>query len=193
MVTYFNDERVYQWLRSTPSPYVSTENAERSLKQAKQRQDGWLTQLEAARAEPTLKIVDFCPVGSIREVQEDGTEVFIGDIKIGLAQHPWELKGTESLEQAAPRRDPSEPDIWTFGNYLAPSHHGRGIMSDVIQTIMRNWAIPRMGVQRMVVTAFEGNVGSVRVLEKNGFRFRETIVDALEVRGTMRGVHVVEW
>ncbi|KAJ7028543.1 acyl-CoA N-acyltransferase [Mycena alexandri] len=168
MITYFNDERVYQWLRK---------NAEWSLKQAKQRQDEWLAELEAARDDPILKVVDFCPVGSIREVQEDGTEIFIGDIKIGLAQHPWELEGTGRLEQGMPR---SDPDIWTFGNYLAPSHHGRGIMSDVIQTIIQKWAIPRMGVRRMVVTVFEGNAGSVRVLEKNGFTFRETIAACAE-------------
>ncbi|KAJ7110377.1 hypothetical protein C8R43DRAFT_1042433 [Mycena crocata] len=66
-------------------------------------------------------------------------------------------------------------------------------MSDAFQTLLRQWGIPRMGVRRMVVTTLAGNTGSVKVFEKNGFRFRKTIDEALEVRGTMRGVHVLEW
>jgi RimJ/RimL family protein N-acetyltransferase len=66
-------------------------------------------------------------------------------------------------------------------------------MSDAFQTLLRQWAIPRMGVRRMVVTTLKGNKGSVGVFEKNGFKFRKTIEDAIEVRGEMRGVHVLEW
>ncbi|KAJ7765315.1 acyl-CoA N-acyltransferase, partial [Mycena metata] len=172
MIPYFNDERVYHWLSSPPYPYLP-EHAEWWLNQAKEKQDRWLAELEAVRDDPIPKIVDFCPVGHIREIQEDSTELLIGNIDIDLAQQPWELEGRS--KQGPPRRDPSDPDIWTFGDYLAPSHHGRGIMSDAVQTVMQKWAIPRMGVRRMVVNALEGNIGSVRVFEKNGFKFRKTI------------------
>jgi RimJ/RimL family protein N-acetyltransferase len=50
-----------------------------------------------------------------------------------------------------------------------------------------------MGVRRMVVTTLKGNKGSVGVFEKNGFKFKKTIEDAIEVRREMRGVHVLEW
>jgi RimJ/RimL family protein N-acetyltransferase len=42
-------------------------------------------------------------------------------------------------------------------------------MSDAFQTLLRQWAIPRMDVRRMVVTTLKGNKGSVGVFEKNGF------------------------
>ncbi|KAJ7919310.1 acyl-CoA N-acyltransferase [Mycena leptocephala] len=192
MIPLFNDERVYHWLSSPPFPYLP-EDADWWLNEVKPLSDKLLAELEDARNDATLKIVDGCPVRIIREVQEDGTEIFLGDIGIDLAGQPWELEGTGKLSQEMPRRDPSDPDIWTLGDYLAPSHHRQGIMSDAFQTLLRQWAIPRMGVRRMVVTTLAGNKGSVGVFEKNGFKFRKTIEDAIEVRREMRGVHVLEW
>lgn len=188
---------------------IYTEHANGWLKKVKERSDQLLAELEAARDEPALKIVDGCPVGIIREVKEDGTDVYLGDVSFVLSKQLWELEGTGRVSQETPRRDPSDPDVWSLGgksdiqqraaqpicalDYLAPSHHRQGIMSDAFQTLLRQWAIPRMGVRRMAVTALEGNEGSVGVLKKNGFKFRKTIGDALEVRGTMRGVHVLDW
>ncbi|KAJ7455930.1 acyl-CoA N-acyltransferase [Mycena galericulata] len=192
MIPLLNDERVYHWLSSPPFPYLP-EHADWWLNQAKQKSDFLLAELEAAREDPEPKIVDACPVSSIREVKEDGTEIFLGSIDISLAEQPWELEGTDRYSQRSARRDPDNPDIWTLGDYLAPSHHGQGIMSDAFQTLLHKWGIPRMGVRRMVVTTLAGNTGSVRVFEKNGFKFRKTIDEAIDVRGTMRGVHVLEW
>ncbi|KAJ7157161.1 acyl-CoA N-acyltransferase [Mycena filopes] len=192
IIPLLNDERVYQWLDNLPHPYLP-EDAEWWLSRMKERSDRELAELEAARDDPTPRIFDFLPVGFIREVQEDGTDVYLGHVNVDLAEQPWELEGTGRLQQGTPRRDPNDPDIWTFGDYLAPSHHGRGIMSDVVKTVMQKWLIPRMGVRRMVVTTIEGNKGSVRVFEKNGFKMRGTTNRVLDVRGTMRSVHVVEW
>ncbi|KAJ7492083.1 hypothetical protein FB451DRAFT_1216925 [Mycena latifolia] len=192
IIPLLNDERVYYWLSSPPFPYLP-EHAVWWLNQAKEKSDKLLAELEAARGDPTLKIVDGCPVSTIREVKDDGTDVFLGSIVLDLAGQPWELEGSGRLSQETPRRDPSDPDIWTLGDYLAPSHHRQGIMSDGFKTLLREWGIPRMGVRRMVVTALAGNKGSVGVFEKNGFKLRKTIDDAIDVRGTMRGVHVLEW
>lgn len=78
-------------------------------------------------------------------------------------------------------------------DYLAPSHHGRGIMSDAVGTLLHEWAIPRMGVRRMIVLAFSGNQASVKVFLKNGFRLTQTVENHLEVKGKMQGVHVLKW
>ncbi|KAJ7146313.1 acyl-CoA N-acyltransferase [Mycena epipterygia] len=192
IVPILNDERVYHWLSSPPNPYL-LEHANGWLKKVKERSDQLLAELEAARDEPTPKIVDGCPVGIIREVREDGTDVYLGDVSFVLSKQSWELEGTGRVSQETPRRDPSDPDVWSLGDYLAPSHHRQGIMSDAFQTLLRQWAIPRMGVRRMVVSTLTGNDGSVGVFKRNGFKFRKTINDALEVRGTMRGVNVLEW
>lgn len=66
-------------------------------------------------------------------------------------------------------------------------------MSDVFGTLLNDWAIPRMGVRRMLVLAFEGNIGSVKVFEKNGFTQTRIVKDHLEAKGEMRSSHVLEW
>ncbi|KAJ7492076.1 hypothetical protein FB451DRAFT_1551504 [Mycena latifolia] len=130
-------------------PY--TEDAESWLNQIKPASDKLLGELEAAREDETLKIVDDCPVRHIREVREDGTDIFLGDIGFRLSYFPWALEGSGKLSQETPRRDPSDPDIWTV-DYLAANHHRQGIMSDAFQTLLQKWGIPRMGVRRMKVT-----------------------------------------
>ncbi|KAJ7292733.1 acyl-CoA N-acyltransferase [Mycena rebaudengoi] len=179
-VTLLNDERIYRWLCSPPYPYLP-EHAEAKLKEETAAADKLFAELETARDDVTLKIVDGCPVWSIREVKDDGTDVFIGKIRIRL------LEGTGRETQPAPLRDPSNPDVWSWGDFLAPSHHGQGIMTDAVLTVLHEWGIPRMGVRRMCATTLEGNQGSVRVFEKCGFKFRETLANRLN------GVHVLDW
>ena len=41
-----------------------------------------LKELEDAKDDPKLKIVKECPVSCLREIKEDGSDVFIGDLTI---------------------------------------------------------------------------------------------------------------
>ena len=72
-------------------------------------------------------------------------------------------------------------------------------MTAVIGTLMREWVIPRMGVRHLRPTVFEGNPGSVRVFEKNGFVVTRTVKDAVEVKSkgefpaSRRTIHILEW
>ena len=54
-------------------------------------------------------------------------------------------------------------------------------MTDAVDTVLRNWAIPRMNVRHMLVARF--NVGSVRVFLRNGFQMKATYEDHYEVKG----------
>ncbi|KAJ7110293.1 hypothetical protein C8R43DRAFT_936300, partial [Mycena crocata] len=193
IVLLMNDERVYSGLGSPPFPFLP-EHAEKWLNRVKLGSDALLDELDVARNDVGLKIVEGCPVRSIREIQDDGTQVYIGDVGIHLARHVWELEGSGKLEQAStPLRDPNHPDIWSAAYYLAPSHHRQGIMSDALRTVTQEWGIPRMGVRRMAVTTFVGNEGSAGVFKKNGFRLRKSVDAAVEVRGEMMGVNVLDW
>jgi RimJ/RimL family protein N-acetyltransferase len=49
-------------------------------------------------------------------------------------------------------------------------------MTAVVKTLIEQWLIPSMGATNITVSSFEGNHGSVRVFEKNGFVL-EKIVD----------------
>ncbi|KAJ7492075.1 hypothetical protein FB451DRAFT_1216897, partial [Mycena latifolia] len=117
MLPFFNDERVYNWLVNPPIPYLP-EHGERWANRAKEASDKLLAELETARSDSTPKIVDGCPVRVIREVREDGTDIFLGDIDIKLARHSWELESSGRLSQETPFRDPDNPDIWGLGGEL---------------------------------------------------------------------------
>jgi len=78
-------------------------------------------------------------------------------------------------------------------DYLDAAYHGQGIMTDVLDTVLHEWAIPRVNVKHILTGAFIGNRGSVRVFEKNGFRMTRTVNELCLVRGEMKGLHVLEW
>ncbi|SJL06087.1 uncharacterized protein ARMOST_09423 [Armillaria ostoyae] len=200
LMEVLNDESVCRWLSNPPYPYLQ-EHAGSWLPHIKSLSDKILEELDSARDEASLRIVDDCPVRYIREVKEDGTDVFIGDVAI-IRCPLMDLTSSSDISQgekdrllaenvSRPAGDPKI--VWTIGNYLSSSHHGRGIMTDVYATLLESWAIPRMGVRRMIGTAFEGNQGSVRVFEKNGFVMRKTIPNYLEAKGVMRSLHVLDW
>jgi len=72
-------------------------------------------------------------------------------------------------------------------------------MTAVVGTLLKAWGVPRMNVRCVRSLVLEGNTGSLRVFEKNGFVPRETVVDCVrmvtkgEYTGRVHTVHVVEW
>lgn len=158
---------------------------------------------------------------ALREFKQDGTDQFIGAISLVRCVH-GELMDTESVDfEHADQNmaqnnqlDIGDPRIvWSIGSslfnsgiagqladsqsnridYLASSHHRQGIMTDALNTLLHDWAIPRMGVRSILVAAFTGNDGSVKVFQRNGFKLVRTIEEFMVVKGKMRGVHILEW
>ncbi|KAI0328499.1 acyl-CoA N-acyltransferase [Cubamyces sp. BRFM 1775] len=179
IVSYMNDPALYYWLEGPPFPYLR-EHADDWLKKVKGGTDAAIAELERANAEhpdgPPV-IVSSCPLRCLREVREDGSDVFLGDVT--LLRERWpdledkELK--ESLAKPNAERPIGDPGIvWCIGDYIAPSHHGKGIMTAAIKTLMQEWAIPRMGVRQIRVETFTDNIGSRRVFEKLGFVYEKT-------------------
>lgn len=66
-------------------------------------------------------------------------------------------------------------------------------MSDAVYTMLHDWIIPRMNAQKVLAEAFIGNVGSIRVFEKNGFKTTMIEENARNVRGCMKGLHTLTW
>ncbi|KAG6875529.1 hypothetical protein C0993_008784 [Termitomyces sp. T159_Od127] len=197
-----NDHRIYQWLGSPPFPFL-LEHAEAMYEKFKVLCDISQAELEAARGSPELVIVGNCPIRAIREVREDGSDVFLGDLSITRAKDGKllvppdeaddEAKAAKSFEanMSLPVGDPNI--VWSVGNHLTPTHHGRGIMTDALQTLLWDWAIPRMGVCHIITSAFEGNEGSFRVFQKCGFKQRSFIENYMQNNGQWRNLNVVEW
>ena len=66
-------------------------------------------------------------------------------------------------------------------------------MTEVLSTLLSQWAVPRMNVRRMLVTIFPGNRGSMRVLQTNGFVLMKMVENYEEVRGKMADFIISEW
>lgn len=160
-----------------------------------------LEELElAAKKDPEASpiIVGGCPVRTLREVRADGTEVFLGDIGVDRCGYP-DLEASfekERLIEKNSQRLAGDPEIaWCIGYYLAASHHGRGIMTAALRTLISEWMIPRMGAHLIRAEAFKGNAGSRKVFEKNGF-ILEKIVDFTRTTQngqTQQGMYVLLW
>lgn len=65
-------------------------------------------------------------------------------------------------------------------------------MSDALETVMREWCVPRMRVRRVIGLTMSGNKASGRVFEKNGFVFQREHKAYKEVRGEQRGLVIFE-
>lgn len=68
-------------------------------------------------------------------------------------------------------------------------------MSCALRMLLEAWVVPRMGARQIRVETIIGNLGSVRVLEKLGFRIsgsvrRRKVTSAGEV---IEGFHVLWW
>jgi len=200
LVPILNDPPVHEWLMGPPYPYT-LEHGNEFIGLIRSQVEETLKELENVKDDSTLKIVKRCPVSFLREVNEDGTDVFIGSITITTAVH-GELMGPDGVDWENKKKREEENNslevgdpriIWCFGDYLAASHHRQGIMTDAVNTVLHDWAIPRMNVRHMLVSAFEGNDGSVKVFLKNGFKMKATYKDHYEVKGKMRGLDFLEW
>lgn len=115
IVLILNDPRVYKFLVGPPFPY-QPHHAVEWVEAVKNRMDKILEDLREGKT-----IVDGCPVQYIREVQPDGTELFLGDVSVTRSGWPEvidedlrEKLTKENLEK--PVGDPSI--VWTMGGAL---------------------------------------------------------------------------
>lgn len=193
MVKYLNDPRVFEGLSSPPNPYLP-EHGVSWVKRVVESYGKLLEQTKLAETDDTI-MVDGCPVGVIREVKEDGTDEFIGNID--FHRHGWmQIKDEEKrkeLSQAENGKSVGDPTIcWELGDWLAPQYHGRGIMTAVVQAMIFDWGVSWMNLRHVRCTAWKENIASVKVFEKNGFKLIETSEDCIMVRGRLRSLHVME-
>jgi len=115
IIAILNDPRVYNSLVGTPLPYQH-HHAVEWLGRMKSKSDKVLEDLREGKT-----VVDGCPVQHIREVQPDGTELYLGDLSVPrngwLEVEDKDLRARmakENLEK--PVGDPSI--VWTIGGVL---------------------------------------------------------------------------
>lgn len=107
-----NDPRVYKLLVGPPFPYEH-HHAVEWVEKVKRRSDQILEDLREGKA-----VVNGCPVQHIREVQPDGTELFLGDVSV--SRNGWVEIEDEDLRTRMTKENMEkpvgDPDIvWTIG------------------------------------------------------------------------------
>ena len=143
LVSILNDPLVHEWLSGPPYPYtlgrlfsflwlVGTKGSSvvkfsdhgnefigLKINIAEQT----LKELEDAKDDPTLKFVKECPVSYLREVKEDGSDVFIGSLNISTCLY-GEMMGPDGVDWEIKKRMEDENNslntgdariVWCFG------------------------------------------------------------------------------
>lgn len=221
-IQHINDPAIYRWIENPPIPYLP-EHADSWIQSVKEESDVTLEYLRKSAEEfpdGPLQFVDTCPVRHIREVKEDGTDVLLGDVNFRRSPFEEVLDEVErkQMQEDNAKKQAGDPTIvyaiggtlvlWTYDgclsadefimfsfeiDWLAASHHGRGIMTAAIGLLMTAWGIPRMGVRHVVAHTFAGNIGSNRVFEKNGFVNRGLFDNGKIARGEKKIMTLLEW
>lgn len=107
-----NDPRVYKFLTGPPFPY-ERHHAIEWVEQVKHRSDQILEDLREGKV-----VVNGCPVQHIREVQPDGTELFLGDVSV--SRNRWLEIEDEDLRTRMTKENMERPVgdpgiVWTIG------------------------------------------------------------------------------
>lgn len=76
-----------------------------------------------------------------------------------------------------------------LGYWLGRRHWGQGLMSRIVAAYLP-WAMAELGVSRMQATVLDFNIGSARVLEKNGFAEEGVLRQAVLKRGNLHDLRV---
>ena len=126
IVSHMNDPAVYTWLEGPPFPYLP-EHAEEWLRKVKNGTDAVMEVLQRATEEdPAARpvLVSEPPVRTIREVREDGSELFLGDVALLRERWPDMSDGDEkdALKQPNADKELGDPEIvWCIGGALHSS------------------------------------------------------------------------
>ncbi|KZT62654.1 hypothetical protein CALCODRAFT_408409, partial [Calocera cornea HHB12733] len=176
VVTILNHPAVYPNLIGPPYPYLEEHAAEWATQQVEMFEPDhqYFTGDESAPIREG-KIFDYSPIMVIREVQTDGSQILLGVADITKAAFTGEPDAERREERVRANEQKSLGDpsiIWAIGDYLTPTHHGRGIMTAVIGVLIHSWGVPYMRVRQLDVSVLDGNIGSRRVFEKLGFQTR---------------------
>lgn len=122
LMAVLNDPKVYLTLEGPPNPYLESHAVdwlERIIKASADSLREFREVEEARRAGDTSRqFVGSHPIRYIREVQEDGTDIFLGDVLIDRCGYPDVENGTEKagLVKANEAREIGDEEIvWCVG------------------------------------------------------------------------------
>jgi hypothetical protein len=117
-----NDPRIYEWFAGPPVPYLPA-HARAWSATIKRQDQAYFKEMRGLNSNirsPSSSLVSGCPFRILREVQPDGTDVFLGDVSL-FRQNFSHLPSPEKEMLAAKNnaKDIGDPTIcWSFGGKL---------------------------------------------------------------------------
>ncbi|KAK4704555.1 hypothetical protein P7C70_g1661, partial [Phenoliferia sp. Uapishka_3] len=193
LVSTLNSPLVYKSLRSPPYPYLphhATAVIGMGMKAAQALIDQW--------ERNDWSTPEGCPLNTIRAMRDDGEEVWVG--ALGVRRWPFDevvdpVEKEEKVREMMARKAEDPEVVWTVGFYIDPTFNGRGVMTQVLRTLIDSYMIPALHATKIRATVYVGNIASRRVFEKNGFELVGTAwVNEGESRGgKMREEWWFEW
>ncbi|KAJ7614435.1 hypothetical protein FB45DRAFT_873962 [Roridomyces roridus] len=131
-----------------PNPIV---NAQRHLV----RQRAAVQALFAGYASGKWKPAPSSPFDVVREIKEDGSEAYVGQVTFGVDEHTKRTTPVpEGLEEWRIEV------VCEIGAVLNLEYHNRGIASAAVRTILHDWAVPQMGATEIHAGCFQSNISS---------------------------------
>lgn len=80
-----------------------------------------------------------------------------------------------------------ESDVGEIGYVLNPAYQGQGLCTEAIRRVMR-FGFEELGLHRIEARFMEGNVRSLRLMERVGMRLEGYARESMKVRGTFRTI-----
>ena len=119
--TMMNDPKIIKTLTGPPYPYLESHAKEWVASITKMADDAMREFREAVGqgSRDQRKLVGTCPVRYIREVNEDGSDILLGDVFVHRCEYPGVLDDAERerLAKENELRELGDPDLaWCIGS-----------------------------------------------------------------------------
>lgn len=218
-----NDPAIYLQLEGPPVPYLHQDGVNWVTTQGETQ----ISVVEALQANPADPgVFGLSPFTCIREVSREDADghpledSMIGDIGINRYMFYELPEGSEERTAAQETNKKllagDEKTVWGIGcsfsgfpfpfllslkltllDFLSPNYHGRGIMTQALNTLIHDWGVPHMKIRDLRASAFLENIGSQKVFAKNGFDQTCILKDWKQVSesrgGGVRSLVVFKW
>ncbi|BGO94017.1 hypothetical protein NBRC10512_003650 [Rhodotorula toruloides] len=169
-----NDPQVAYQLVGPPYPY--TDNDAHGWSELRRREtEKVFNEVLGPKAEQALRgeevdnwVVGDWALGNVRRA--DGE--WVGDF--GLCRWAFEdvpdAEERKKLVDENAAKEAGDPMLaWSYGFFLDPTYHGKGIMAHVLRSLIEGYYVPYLRAERIYGAAFATNPASLKTQERCGF------------------------